>query len=629
MKIRTKHLLLLIGPLLAVMSLYAYVSISKERESRLKEVQTQAMVLAQGLRVTLEDRLLEGRPEEMKAIAEQIRDKTRLFRISIFDQEGRPLAGFPIYNEKANERPKGLEMVLKGGEEQSGLEDISGQKVFSYWIPLRGKRDEVLGALQISVPIFYLDRIMAEERNRALLTIVAMTIVLVLAISYSIRRSISRPFERLIQGAVALGGGDLKHRIPVSGNDEISVLAKEFNRMAANLEKAQEQILLDKENMLNVVDSITNGIIVVDREGRITTWNRAMEHMYDLPASEMVGRVFLETFPVLYQEGAAQALLDLLGGGSESFHFWGFEHQTLKKGRVIQNFSGYPLRGPDGQLLGAVMVIEDVTATVALERQVQQSEKLAVIGQLAAGIAHQIGTPLNVISGSAEYLMAEFKGESAKVEELQVIISQADRITRLIRQLLDFARPAKLELGEININDILKGVLRLTEPQISKERIQVKAELEEGLPFISGDLNQLEQAFLNIIVNAWQAMPDGGALTIKTRGQATHPLDGYPGVRSQGCSGSLQPIAYPISLDTDFVEVSIADTGCGIPPENLPHIFSPFFSTKELRKGTGLGLAISQRIIQDHQGTIEVESQLGNGTIFTIKFPKMKEGSSG
>ena len=176
-------------------------------------------------------------------------------------------------------------------------------------------------------------------------------------------------------------------------------------------------------------------------------------------------------------------------------------------------------------------------------------------------------------------------------------------------------RPAKLELGEVNVNDILKGVLKLTEPQISKERIQVKAEFEEGLPPISGDFNQLEQAFLNIIVNAWQAMPDGGTLSIKTRGQ--------------GSSGSLQPIPDTRSLDAGFVEVRIADTGCGILPENLPHIFSPFFSTKELRKGTGLGLAISQRIIQDHQGTIEAESQSGKGTVFTIKFPKMKEGPHG
>jgi len=616
MKIRTKHLLLLVGPLLTVMGLYAYISISKERESRLKELQNQAMVLAQGLRVALEDRLQQGRSDEVKALADRIRDKTRFFRISVFDRDGRPLAGPMVGGEKDPGERRGLKVTLKGEEEQSSSEEIAGQRVFSYWVPLRDTRGEVLGALQVSVPMFHLDLILAEERSRALLTIVVMTLVLVLIISYSIRKSISRPFERLIQGAIALGGGDLKHRIPTSGDDEISVLASEFNRMAANLERAQGQILLDMEYMSNVVDSITDGIIVVDREGRITTWNRAMEQMYGLPAGETVGRVFLEIFPALYQEGAAQALLDLLAGRAGAFHFQEFEHQTLRRGRVIQNFAGYPLRGPEGELLGAVMVVQDVTAKVALERQIQQSEKLAVIGQLAAGIAHQIGTPLNVISGSAEYLMMEMKGDTDKARELQVIIAQADRITSLIRQLLNFARPARLELGVVDVNELLRLVLRLIEPQISKEHIRITADLAEDLPPIAGDANQLEQAFLNIIVNAWQAMPDGGTLTIKTRGKG-------PGVSSLGCSGSLHP-AYTVSLDAYFVEVSIADTGCGIPPENLSYIFSPFFSTKELGKGTGLGLAVSQRIIQDHQGTIEVESQLGQGTVFIIKLPAME-----
>jgi signal transduction histidine kinase len=241
---------------------------------------------------------------------------------------------------------------------------------------------------------------------------------------------------------------------------------------------------------------------------------------------------------------------------------------------------------------------------VSLAQEVQQAEKLAVVGQLAAGIAHQIGTPLNVISGSAEYLMMEWGDEKPRPQELEIIIAQTDRITKLIQELLNFARPARMELRSLDLTELLQSVLTLTEHQIAKERIEVKTEFGTGLPLIVGDANQLEQAFLNIVINAWHAMPDGGSLTLATRA--------VPGTDRH------RRIGRPTAVG---VEVVIADTGMGIPPEHMPRIFDPFFSTKGVGKGTGLGLAISRRIVEDHHGSIDVESAVGRGTAFTIWLP--------
>jgi signal transduction histidine kinase len=253
---------------------------------------------------------------------------------------------------------------------------------------------------------------------------------------------------------------------------------------------------------------------------------------------------------------------------------------------------------------GAVLAIEDVTERVALEREMQQAEKLVVVGQLAAGIAHQIGTPLNVISGSAEYLMMEWGTDRPRPHELEIIVAQTDRITTLIQQLLNFARPARMTMQPVKLNDLLREVVGLTEHQITKERITVRTDLQADLPDIQGDPNQLEQAFLNIVINAWHAMPAGGTLTLRTRRTSAASRPRRAGAR------------IPMG-----VEVSIADTGVGIPAEHLHRIFDPFFSTKGVGKGTGLGLAITRRILEDHRGTINVSSEVGRGTSFTIWLP--------
>jgi PAS domain S-box-containing protein len=207
-----------------------------------------------------------------------------------------------------------------------------------------------------------------------------------------------------------------------------------------------------------------------------------MVERYGIAESEVLGRDLFEAFPALQREGLREEVGRLLRGERRDFILRNFEHDTLRRGRVVLNIRGSALRGSTDAVEGAVLAIEDVTDRVALEREVQQAEKLAVVGQLAAGIAHQIGTPLNVISGSAEYLMMEWGTDRPRPRELEIIVAQTDRITKLIHQLLNFARPGRMALQPVKLNDLLRDVLGLTEHQIAKERISIKADLQDDLP---------------------------------------------------------------------------------------------------------------------------------------------------
>jgi PAS domain S-box-containing protein len=463
---------------------------------------------------------------------------------------------------------------------------------------------QLLGGLKVSVGLQEMQAVLDRERNYFLGMVAVVCIVLVALISLTIRRTVSLPLHRLMGRIAALGRGEIPEDVTVQGKDEAAQLAREFNLLARHLEEARSRLVQESEYAHDVIQNITDGIIGMDSGLRIRTWNRAMVERYEIAESEVLGRHLFEAFPSLEREGLGEELNRLLNGERRAFSLRSFEHETLRRGRVLLNIRGSALRGSTDQVEGAVLAIEDVTDRVSLEREVQQAEKLAVVGQLAAGIAHQIGTPLNVISGSAEYLMMEWGADRRRPRELEIIIAQTDRITKLIQQLLNFARPARMALQPLKLNDLLRDVLGLTEHQIAKERIDIKTDFQPDLPAITGDENQLEQAFLNIVVNAWHAMPKGGTLSIQTR-------NGSMGDRPRR-TGRAMPAG---------VEVIIADTGVGIPAEHLPRIFDPFFSTKGVGKGTGLGLAITRRIVEDHHGIIKVVSKVGRGTTFTIRLP--------
>ena len=245
-------------------------------------------------------------------------------------------------------------------------------------------------------------------------------------------------------------------------------------------------------------------------------------------------------------------------------------------------------------------IIQEAEARLELERSLRQSEKLATIGQLASGLAHEIGTPLNIISGRAELTKKNPEDKEGVQKNQNVILHQTERITKNIQQLLGFVRKKKSEQKVLNIQTLLETTLDFLDHQIQKQRVRVVKEMKNNVPSVIGDADQLQQVFLNLLLNALQAMMDGGTLRL---------------------SASLKWMAKAGLEDCQrqYVEVCVEDTGIGIEKEVIPNIFNPFFTTKDT--GTGLGLMVSQGIVQDHEGWIEVESEAGKGSVFKVYLP--------
>ena len=603
MSLGSKLTLWVLLPLLIVLVLLATITLRRERETHEHQAASEAERTANTLAIPIGESLTRHGETDLLDIVKRSTLEPGRFGVAVYDRAGNPFFSWGLFASDRALRPEDLRPLIGQPKGIAKAEEIGDLPVRSHLISLHA-RGELLGALKVTMSLREMDEVLGRERRALLGTLAAITFILTIVISFTIQRTVSQPLARLMERIHALALGAPAEVLPVTGRDEVAELSREFNVLSGNLDQARRLLQEESEHARNVIQSITNGIIGLDRARHIRTWNRAMTDRYGIQEQEVLGRDLFEVFPALAQEGLQAEVDRLLRDATPEFHLRNFEHETLHRGRVVLNIRGSGLRGAAGEVIGAVLAIEDVTDRVALTQEVQQAEKLAVVGQLAAGIAHQIGTPLNVISGSAEYLMMEWGDEKPRPQELEIIIAQTDRITKLIQQLLNFARPAHMELRPVSLNELLQEVLSLTEHQIAKENIQITPELQADLPPIVADANQLEQAFLNIVINAWHAMPEGGQLLLRTRM--------VPGGERPRRMGRPDPAG---------LEVVVADTGTGIAAEHMPRIFDPFFSTKGVGKGTGLGLAISRRIVEDHRGRIDVDSTVGRGTTFTIWFP--------
>ncbi len=276
------------------------------------------------------------------------------------------------------------------------------------------------------------------------------------------------------------------------------------------------------------------------------------------------------------------------------------------------------------------------------QEELIRTEKLASVGRFAAGIAHEVGNPLGAILGYTGILQKEGMDKEEAKDYLKRIEKEIERINRIVRELLDFARPSKLEIKAVQVNKILESTLSLLSYQKNFKNVETRLDLQQDLPLISGDESQLSQVFINIILNAVDAMPEGGILKIQTATRAVEnvEVDRLPGIYSKRRKNDpmesdysrmrkadpLATLFRKFSVGNRLVKIRISDTGVGIKKEDLENIFDPFFTTKDPDKGTGLGLSISLRIVESLGGEIKVESEVGKGTTFEVYFPVTSEG---
>jgi|GEM_PF-3362107 len=377
-----------------------------------------------------------------------------------------------------------------------------------------------------------------------------------------------------------------------SGEDLI-LLEALSNQLAAGIFRIQLEAgkHQDDQFLAGILTDSVDGIISMDAEDRITTWNSGAENIFRLNKEEVLGT----PFPALFRE-PDQIYPDRVRRELREKGFikdYEINNVTREGREVTLHISLTAILDQHHHLIGSSAVIRDITEQKQIQAQIQRSEKLSSIGQLAAGIAHEIGTPLNIISGNAEYLLMDMDPDNPLTEELSIIVHQTDRITQLIQQLMDFARDNRPRLEPTDINALTRQTLKLTRHQMKEHSITLKKRLDEQIPPIVADAHQLQQVLLNIIINALHAMPEGGTLQIESA----------------------------LDAERQQVVIRIGDTGFGIHPQDMKNIFNPFFTTKEVGQGTGLGLAVCHRIMENHQGRIEVESKPGEGSCFTLTLP--------
>jgi PAS domain S-box-containing protein len=377
-------------------------------------------------------------------------------------------------------------------------------------------------------------------------------------------------------------------------------IAIENARLYRSLQLKVDEYERLKEFSENIVESINVGILAVDLDDRVESWNTQIEHLTGTPRQNALGRRLSELFPAELCEKFDQARAS--SGVHNIYKFvlpspaGATNGHSNGNGRPrpmhILNLAVAPLVAKDLQQIGRLIIFDDITDRDELERQLVQADKLSSIGLLAAGVAHEVNTPLAVISTYAQLLAKQISEDEQKSKLLDKIAKQTFRASEIVNSLLSFSRTSPTEFVEVDVNRVIQDTLTLIEHQLQKSGIEVTLDLESSLPPIKGNPGKLQQVFLNLFLNARDAMESGGRLAITTW-------------RS----------------DEGFARVQVADNGQGIPAEHLTRIYDPFFTTKGARKGTGLGLAVSYGIVREHGGNIDVESQPGMGARFCVELP--------
>ena len=371
-------------------------------------------------------------------------------------------------------------------------------------------------------------------------------------------------------------------------------IALQNARLYASLEQKASEYERLKDFNENIVESISVGVLAVDLEDRIESWNSQMEVMYAMPRSQVLGERLSEVFPASFVEEFYRVRQN-----PGIHNLYKFRMGTRAGDTRIANIAIAPLVTRKFNVIGRLIIVDDITERMDLESQLSQAEKLSSIGLLAAGVAHEVNTPLAVISSYAQMASKQVDGDAKIAPLLEKITRQTFRASEIVNNLLNFSRTSATEFSEVDLNKIISETLTLLDHQLKTSHIKVDAQLYAGLPAIHGNAGKLQQVFLNLFLNAKDAMAaNGGTLSIAT---------------SNG----------------DAVQVTIGDSGSGIAPEHINKIYDPFFTTKTSpregqSRGTGLGLSVTYGIIQEHAGKIRVDSQPGQGTRFLLEFPLRK-----
>lgn len=453
--------------------------------------------------------------------------------------------------------------------------------------------------LAVEEPVNEAFQIVDNIRNYTVMVIL-VSIFAIFIFAVFVSQKITNPIKKLLTETQNVAKGNINKDIEIMSGDEIGSLAESFNTILSNLKSMMQQVLeISGEAVLlkevrqyaeKFFDDVPSAIIIIDSSGMITNFNSIAAKITGIAQDEVINRnihnIHIDILNTLFKL--------MIDGLEDEIIYIKHIIKIIKDDNteipIVLNTSIQ--RDNTNKIIGVICAFRSIKQVNALEESIIRAKNLESLGELAAGMAHEIRNPLTSIKGYAQYLKLESQGNKNIEDDVSVIISEVERLNGIIDRFLIFARPRELRTENADINRILKNVIALINKEADNKGVIIE-ELLEDIPAVKVDVNQIEQVFLNVIINAVQAMPKGGNVIIRTE----------------------------FLKADDIIEITIEDSGEGIKPEDYDKIFEPFFTTKE--KGTGLGLAICARIIESHKGTIEVNSTLNVGTIVIIKLPRI------
>ncbi|MEK6599717.1 MAG: ATP-binding protein [Deltaproteobacteria bacterium] len=556
------------------MGVAVYIILSTEWSYYFKDREDLARVLAETAGINFTNAIL-GTGNIDYYIADLLNKENNILTISIFDNSGMIMAHSNLFEHNKFYKDA-KEVIAHQSTFVREIKDKERGPVLEAITPLMaGERRLATLRIEFSMKDLY-DRLTLRAERMFLRTIIAISGSIFLM--YLGINAILKPIRRLSKAMDSIDYGRYETSSDIPRNDEIGVIERSFSSMIKRLKEAD----IKWENTFN---SITDPISIHYLDYRLAKVNSALTLRCHTTPEDLVGRYCWEVYHNSNHKCPECPHERTLKTGKPSIS----EKEYHPLGGTFLS-STFPYFNEDGKMIGTIHIAKEITFEKKLQEKLIHSEKMAAMGQIAAGIAHEINNPLNSITGYASYLL-EQRDETPGKEELDKILKAAVRCKESVRKFLNLARDIPKKIESIDIKEVIENVLSMCHHNIFSQKIKVIKGIIEPDLWVKADKIQIEEAFINIVLNACQAMKDGGELTIK---------------------------AYE---EGGSVKVEIADTGPGIPEEDIDKIFDPFFTTKEPGQGTGLGLAVSRTIIKNNGGAIYCHSVLGEGAAFIITLP--------
>ena len=597
--IRLQTRLILYSTLLILILMALVIIVVEKRQSEIiqEEAQKRGIAIAKNLAAVSTNALLTYNYVVLEQNAEKVALEEDILYVIIHDKENR-VAAYSQHDEKQGmvltDEMSQKAVTAKEPMIQSAFLEEKRARILDISIPVYIKESqEKWGTIRVGLSLERMaSQILKTRLNLLLLGLFAMALGALGSIFFA--RRITHPISKLVKTTISAAQGNLEQTINIRTRDEIEELGNNFNHMIQQirlhrkeLEDRLHEITSLKAYTDNILSSMTNGLITVNLEEKIITLNETAERIIGKRREDLVGLALEHALGIRHP--LRQMMIETLSKEEEIFH----SELELKReeGCLWLMASTAILTDGEGKKIGALVIFQDITEIKALEEKLRQADRLAALGTLSAGLAHEIKNPLSAIKTFVQLLPKKVENPSFMEKFNITVPREIDRINQLVEDLLELTRKRIRPLVQLDVSRLILQAIELHAEEMEKRQITFEDRLDRMLPPFHGDSEALYRAFSNLVINAIQAMPNGGSLSI---------------------SSELDQIS-------SFLKLTFKDTGIGMDEETSKNLFNPFFTTKD--KGVGLGMALTRKIVEDHRGMIEVASNKGEGTTFILRLP--------